>query len=241
MKIEDLSKVLDEIKIRFSSRFITYFIVYWLIFHWRISVALIWYDRSQIQAEGCRSIFEFIRKQLIVNNYHCEVFWYALGSTIAFPIIKTMILAFDAIIVVCRKNWISKINKDELFYKNIELEKKIDNINNVKLLDGQWIFSFSKFKYDNNVKTPQTIYIINGEWYSLNEEGIKIGPYFRIENFFLNEKGNQLSFTKNVIKLNGEITYFDKNKYNVLTLNNGNINFLRGTENGEEVDYEKIK
>lgn len=133
-----ITKLFDEIKERFANRLIIYYIVYWLLFNWKITVALLWYDTSQIEAEGCRSTFEFIKDQLENNSHWCAVFISAFVSTLLFPIIKMLILAFDAKVRVCRKNLISRINKDEFYQKNIKLEKIISQIGDDKFLNGIW-------------------------------------------------------------------------------------------------------
>lgn len=240
MDKENLSNILDEIKNRFSSRFITFFIIYWLIFHWQITVALLWYDRTQIKAEGCKSIFEFISNQLINNNHWLKSFFYAIGSTFIFPIIKAIILVFDSKIIVCRKNFISEIRKDEYFNRIITLQNKIDRFSDVNVLDGDWEF-YSDI-LDENKLIPIVFRIKNGLIYYHANDKFDSKSFYKITNFFMNDK--DITFTKEKIpqnfqEENSKGQYTDYNKINFLKLSN-NITKMEGTENGKNVEYIKI-
>ncbi len=230
MEVKDLSTTLDEIKNRFSSRFITYFIIYWMIFHWQITVGLLWYDKTQIQAEGCKSIFEFITDQLSKDDSWFKIYEiefktsnkplvFALFSTILFPIIKTIILALDAFIIVWRKNWISRINKDELVNRNIELEKKLTSISDVDFLNGKWYYQIS----GNNRKK---ISISNGKWYEEDENSKKDKDEI-ILNFYFNQHNNTLLFILNSLERNVIKERLIHNFTNIMSPNylSGNIDF----------------
>ncbi len=230
MEIKDLSTTLDEIKNRFSSRFITYFIIYWLIFHWQISVALFWYDKTQIQAEGCKSIFEFIKDQLTNNNYFWNAVWSALGSTIAFPIIKTGILALDAFIIVKRKNLISKINKDELYQENLKLQNKLNRVGDLSILYGDWRY----IEYDALGKgIAKQIYINNSTWYVLLED--KREEKYQIVDFFYDPLNSTMIFTTILLSNSKE-----KNTFR-LTFENSNFNELNGNNsNNVKVGFRRF-
>jgi len=240
MDKENLSNILDEIKNRFSSRFITFFIIYWLIFHWQITVALLWYDRTQIKAEGCKSIFEFISNQLINNNHWLKSFFYAIGSTFIFPIIKAIILVFDSKIIVCRKNFISKIRKDEYFNRIITLQNKIELFSDVNVLNGDW--EFYSDNLDKNKLIPITFRIKNGLIYYHANDKFDSNPSYKIKNFFMNDK--EITFTKvksfaNPQEESAKGEYSDYNKINFLNLKD-NIKIMDGFENGKNVKYIKI-
>lgn len=55
------SEIFENLKERLSNPFFLAFIISWIFWNWEVSVALIWYDPVQIEKEGCKSLFAFIR------------------------------------------------------------------------------------------------------------------------------------------------------------------------------------
>lgn len=233
--MENFSQILDDLKNRFSSRFVIYFILYWLVFHWPITVSLLWYDKSQFQSEGCKSIYEFIDDQL-TNNYHWgKTFWFALGSTLAFPIIKSAILAVDEFIVVKRKNIISWIKKDELYQQNKDLENKISSVGDFSILKGHWeIIEFKSDFYGEAEGKPRQIYIKNDIWYDILNDKKEEG--FIINDFFYNPNNLNLIFTI-VLKLDIKV----KKRYRLVLSGSGLNQKLEGSQDDKiKVMFNKI-
>lgn len=242
--MEKFSEILDDLKNRFSSRFVIYFTIYWFIFHWPITIALFWYDNTQIEAEGCKSIYEFIKDQLINNDHWLKTLWFAAGSTIAFPIIKTLILALDAWVIVRRNNWISKIKKDELLERNIRLEKEINSISDLSILNGTWKFTKKDFVMNNiygektTIVNPIEITIRDGKYF----EGIN--QTHVIDKFIYNPRDKQMIFYRSKLKnLKEETiqTFQSSNFMCELSFNDNDKNLLSGEEDGTQVEYERIK
>jgi hypothetical protein len=117
--MEKLKDVLDNIRDRFSNPLIFSFLISWLIFNWEITVALLWYDSSQLQSKGFNSIFDFISCKL---NKDCSIFFPILFSvfyTGFSPIVKNVIRAFYSWTQKWGENWNLKIVKGG----NISIDK----------------------------------------------------------------------------------------------------------------------
>lgn len=96
--MDKVSNILNNIKDRLSNPLIFSFLLSWLIFNWEITVALVWYDKSQINAEGCKSIFEFIENEWSQNGKIKEPFLVAICYTLLLPIIKNLIRLFNSFV-----------------------------------------------------------------------------------------------------------------------------------------------
>jgi len=55
------SEIFENLKERLNNPFFLAFIISWIFWNWEVSVALIWYDPVQIEKEGYKSLFAFIR------------------------------------------------------------------------------------------------------------------------------------------------------------------------------------
>ena len=80
--MEKVLEVCNNIKDRLSNPFVFSFICSWLVYNWRIPVALFWFDEKQISANGCSSIFEFIEDD-----------WKRNGS-IGWPLVFAFVYSF---------------------------------------------------------------------------------------------------------------------------------------------------
>lgn len=80
--MEKVLEVYNNIKDRLSNPFVFSFICSWLVYNWRIPVALFWFDEKQISANGCSSIFEFIQDD-----------WKRNGS-IGWPLVFAFVYSF---------------------------------------------------------------------------------------------------------------------------------------------------
>lgn len=90
--MDKISEIFNSIKDRLSNPLIFSFLVSWLVYNWKIPVALIWFDEKQISANGCKSIFEFIENELS-KGYFWIPCLFAFGYTFLFPIVKNLISA----------------------------------------------------------------------------------------------------------------------------------------------------
>jgi len=174
MEAESMSKVLDDLKNRFASRFIFSFTMAWLIYNWQITVALFWYDKTQFQAEGCKSIFEFISDQLKNNTNSIKAFWTALIYTLGLPISKSLINIWDEVILDLR-NWTkTKLirNQDAKIIKN--LNSKLKRVSDNSLINGVWMYNQNIHENEN----PQQVFFKNGDWYFIKNDK---ESYFKVD------------------------------------------------------------
>ena len=86
--MEKVIEIYNNIKDRLSNPFVFSFICSWLVYNWRIPVALIWYDKSQFSGCGCHTIFDFISFELAKTNSLLFPLFFAFVYTISIPFIK---------------------------------------------------------------------------------------------------------------------------------------------------------
>ena len=86
--MEKVLEVYNNIKDRLSNPFVFSFICSWLVYNWRIPVALIRYDKSQFSGCGCHTIFDFISFELAKTNSFLFPLFFAFVYTISIPFIK---------------------------------------------------------------------------------------------------------------------------------------------------------
>ena len=95
---EKVKDFFENIKDRVSNPLIFSFVLTWLVYNWKITISLIWYDKSQITAEGCKSIFEFIDDEWNRNGSLKEPIIIAFLYTILLPIFKNLNRLLNSII-----------------------------------------------------------------------------------------------------------------------------------------------
>jgi hypothetical protein len=266
------------------------FLVSWLIYNWKIPVALIWFDEKQISANGCNSIFEFIEDEWTRNGYFWYPFGVALLYTFGFPIVKNLISAAQTWALKWGENWnlnisrqskvsidkylslrneysskidelekiISKENemreynlklfteKGELEAKNYQLQEYIETlehdknqISNVRFLNGQWTY---KYVNERSEMIENQIYINEGKLFYLNNEGDRLDKGIFITSFYINETSGALIFIKknfNDKDMNVSAKYSESNFVNILSFSTVR-HHLKGTENGNQVEYIKV-
>ena len=188
MNSENITKVLDDLKNRFASRFMFSFTIARLIYNWQITVALFWYDKSQFQAEGCKSIFEFISNQLKDNPDTVRAFWSAVIYTFGLPISKSLINIWDELILDFRNRSKTKLirNQDAKIIK--DLNNKLKNVSDNSLLNGVWMYHQNIHETDN----PQQVFFKNGDWYFIKND--KYEREYSLENYHFNPNNNKLFF-----------------------------------------------
>lgn len=191
MEPENLSKILDDLKNRFASRFIFSFIIAWLIYNWQITVALFWYDKSQIHAEGCKSIFEFISNQLNNNSNSSKAFWTALIYTFGLPISKSVINIWDEIIFDLR-NWSkTKLVRSQDAKTIKQLKDKLRKVDDMNILNGKWkkISTISTLSYGDNL-SADVIRFLKGNCFIDNENSEK----YIVHDFLYSTETNRVVF-----------------------------------------------
>ncbi len=254
MESENFTKMLDDLKNRFASRFIFSFIIAWLIYHWQISVALFWYDKTQFQAEGCRSIFDFISNQLKSNSYNCETFWTAIGFTFGLPITKSIINIYDDVILAIRR-WIkAKILKNALTKEIKRLKDILKKIDDKSFMNGKWNFKIEQRDLkDLSSKINKKVDVNE---YELNINDAKITSKLKnngesevdkyiITDFYYNEDLNKIYFKKELMSnfINDKNDFLQNIKISFLDIekdSSGRIK-LTGQENHDYVEYLKIE
>lgn len=243
MEPSKISEILDDLKNRFASRFIFSYTIAWLLFNWKITIALLWYDKTQIEAEGCKSIFEFISDQLEITSNGWEVLCAALIYTFVLPISKSIINVWDEIILVLR-NWIKTkvdVNQDAKTIKS--LQSKLSMINNYHYLDGYWHLRYITTEVVGNTSTGYEnkidVIISNTEYYIIENDSRK--KKYDIKDFTFNPLNNKMMFKLQFsgIKNDDKNNFFDSDVFCTLTMDENKIS-LEGKHNNNEVFYNKI-
>lgn len=246
--MEKVIEIYNNIKDRLSNPFVFSFICSWLVYNWEITIALIWYDKTQISAEGFKSIYEFIQ--------------YKLNTKFLTPYIPPILFAFIyTLIIPYFKHGISILN--QLAYnwgkeKEIKIIKEI-TANEIKTLKND--IQVVSLNYDNAVRRLENIYnssILNGNWtfklddggddylsYEIrfsNNEGFLVESFdyhdkmFVVKNFFYDKETKKVFFIKEIEDSHRE----ENNDSDIFKINDlylRDSNTLIGTENGEDVEY----
>lgn len=93
---DNLKDIYENIKDRLSNPLIFSFLCAWLIYNWKIPVALLWYDKSQFSGCGCVTIFEFIEWYWKNEGTFRVPFIISVLYTIFIPFIKNAIRIVSA-------------------------------------------------------------------------------------------------------------------------------------------------
>lgn len=189
--MDKISEILNSVKERVSNPLIFSFLVSWLVYNWKIPVALIWFDEKQISANGCNSIFEFIENENKSNYNFWIPFGFAILYTFGFPIIKGVIKLFNTKIaklideieikildngkvsmdkyLSLRNEYISKIEDLE----NIISEESILKNENRKLLESNSQLEKEKIKIYTKASESTHNDFLNGIWKIVNRNECK--------------------------------------------------------------------
>lgn len=239
MEPENISKILDDLKNRFASRFIFSFLIAWLIFNWRITVALLWYDKSQFRGCGCNTIFDFISYQLSHNDHYCKALISAISYTLLLPVSKSLINIWDEVILDLR-NWTKTLLVRNQDAKTIaDLKSKLNMVADFSIINGYWkVHSETRF---HSANFNFQLYIENSEVYIL--EGEKKNQVSTILKIIYDVVNHEIVI---IFKKEGYVNganyshYFSTNILKITFFENG-IFKLEGTENNEHVTYTKFK
>ena len=135
--MDKISEIINNIKDRLANPLIFSFLISFLIFNWEISISLFWYDKSQFEAEGCRSIFEFIAFKWYEKGSVLFPFLFSIGYTFLFPMVKNIIQAFQTWVLTWGENWNLQISKkgkvdmDKYLSLRSEYMSKLTELENV--------------------------------------------------------------------------------------------------------------
>jgi len=109
--MEKLKDILANIKERFSNPLIFSFICSWLIINWRITIAVIWHDNSQVEKAGSKSIYDFVGDHINLWDSLIHPLIFAIAYTLVMPIIRNLIRALQSWATKWGENWSLEITK----------------------------------------------------------------------------------------------------------------------------------
>jgi hypothetical protein len=150
-KIKD---IFNNIKERLSNPFLFSFLIAFLVYNWEITLSIFYNDYNQIKAEGCKSIFEFVRDRWDNNGKLFMPFLIALLYTFVFPIFRNLVNAFQTWIVKWGEDWNLKISKNSKIGIDKYLALRDNYIEKTKSLE-EIIESESKFLIELDSKTKE--------------------------------------------------------------------------------------
>lgn len=187
--MEKVIEIYNNIKDRLSNPFVFSFICSWLVYNWRIPVALIWYDKSQFSGCGCHTIFDFISFELAKTNSFLFPLFFAFVYTISIPFIKNGVRIVSAHAQKWGENEEikaldgGKIGVEKYLELRDNFKEKIKKLEDVakeekKYLDenGELLIELNSLKNDLNnsirerdnlnekIKDIFDISILNGNW-----------------------------------------------------------------------------
>ena len=296
--MEKVLEVCNNIKDRLSNPFVFSFICSWLVYNWRIPVALFWFDEKQISANGCSSIFEFIEDDWKRNGSIGWPLVFAFVYSFGIPYVKNFfrivsaraqkwgengeIKALDGgkigmdkylslrevylekiknleqIISNESKNFLELVNKSK---RVIELEDKINKINDVTFLNGKWEVQIRLNKPNDEkpidgvsvrkVKQEDKDYTIDISSGTITyfEKGIQepiARDLYKISDFaFVDLNDNKRIYMKMIIMNNQKLflsgNNFDDELISFLKVSmKDGLHILTGTQNNKFIKYTKI-
>lgn len=187
--MDRIKDILNSIKDRISNPLIFSFLCSWAAINWQIMVALFWYDPKQIEAEGHKSIFEFIRSK----NSAAYNFWIplliAIGYTFLMPLVKNLIRAFYSWVGKWGENWNlrivknGKISVDKYLGLRADYQKRTKELQDVIDQESAYLKDYSSLNdqfriLQNNtnettrqfnevtyyIQQHQNVLVLNGMW-----------------------------------------------------------------------------
>lgn len=107
-----IKELYNDLKSRVSNPLISSFIISWLIINWRIPVGFVFYKQTELINDGYKSYFELVSNNYSFLNYILYPFIFSIVYTFGFPVIRTLISAFNTKIQKWSENWNLDISKD---------------------------------------------------------------------------------------------------------------------------------
>lgn len=125
--MDNIKDIFRGINDRLSSPLLFSFLLSWLVFNWQVVLALLWYNTETIAGEGY-TLLEFVRE----NTNWQHSFWlpllFAIVYTLAAPVVKNLINAFNAWNLKWGENWNLRISRGAKvpFEKFLKLREDFD-------------------------------------------------------------------------------------------------------------------
>lgn len=132
--METVKDFLKEFKDRLTSPLFGSFIISWLVFNWKIPVALIFYKHSELKIDRYKSYFSLIRQEQSTWSMLILPLFFALLYIFGYPWVKNFIKEYQAKLTTTSEAKILKISKDGFVSvaKHMELQEKYEkNIENI--------------------------------------------------------------------------------------------------------------
>jgi hypothetical protein len=104
--MDKISEFWDSLKERLRNPLFASFVVSWIIFNWRIPIALFWYDQEKIKALGdYDSMIDYVYK----NTSNDISFWYPLGTAIIYVILNPVFKNVGRLFTIWTKKQFDKL------------------------------------------------------------------------------------------------------------------------------------
>ncbi|OIR00144.1 hypothetical protein GALL_177900 [mine drainage metagenome] len=120
--MEKISDFFKELKERLSNPFIYSFLISWLIFNWKIPIALIFYKSEDLLKDNYKSFISLIADQIHLQKSFVYPILAALLYTFAFPFFRNTIIAFNSWTKAWGSSWSMRLSKSG----KISIEKYIE-------------------------------------------------------------------------------------------------------------------
>ena len=96
--MDKVSDILTNVKERLSNPLIFSFVLAWLVYNWKIPVALLWFDKKQISDSGYNNILEFIEAEWRTNGDLWRPLGIALIYTVFLPVVKNLYRLLNSLV-----------------------------------------------------------------------------------------------------------------------------------------------
>lgn len=153
--MKKIQEILDQFNERFSNPFIFSYVLSWIVFNWKIVVALLWYDSLQIKLSGANSIFDFIE---INSDMERGVLYPLIGAfayTFGMPIFRNLVRASNSWASKWGTNWSLNILKNGQISVNKylqlrdEYQERTKILSDVILKESEYLERFSALETEN--------------------------------------------------------------------------------------------
>jgi hypothetical protein len=212
--MDKVSDFFKELKERVSNPLILSFIISWLIWNWKIPIALLFYKPIDLRADHYDSFIDLIKKNN-VNGYHfwCAVL-FAICYTLLYPIVKQGVLIVGTFFdkhgtsyslkyvksaVVPFIDIIKERDEKQKLYDQVttytaDKQKLIDDLANMQILNGQIIKNANEDIANTKISADQTISENNKRITAILEQKTLIEEkLYQLEQDVLNQK-NSISY-----------------------------------------------
>ena len=119
--MDKVSDILTNVKERLSNPLIFSFVLAWLVYNWKIPVALLWFDKKQISDSGYNNILEFIEAEWRSNGDLWRPLGIALIYTVFLPVVKNLYRLLNSLVYKYADNLDLKILKGSV----VSIEKHL--------------------------------------------------------------------------------------------------------------------